>query len=219
MIASLGMIFVFGLLGSWHCVLMCSPLCSASCQGKKTATFKFLFFRFCIYVFWGLLVGILGAFAFRFLTSEIHYAVSLFCALLYFFYGMLQINARIKLKKESKPARYNVSYIISKSPFSSATTAGILTGLLPCGFLSLALIQAGTLANPIYSAAAMGVFALATSPALWGGQKILFFIAKKYSLNIQNLTTYLFIISASLLTLRASYQFVKNTNLDILCHR
>ena len=165
------------------------------------------------------MVGILGAFAFRFLTSEIHYAVSLFCALLYFFYGMLQINARIKFKKESKPAIYNVSYIISKSPFSSATTAGILTGLLPCGFLSLALIQAGTLANPIYSAAAMGVFALATSPALWGGQKILYLVAKKYSLNLQNLTTYLFIISAALLTLRASYQFVKNTNLDILCHR
>lgn len=197
---------------------MCGPLCSASCQSQTKATAQFLLARIFIYSFWGLGAGLLGAFAFKIVSSEIHVAVSFFSAVLYLIYALFQIFAIPKNKKCSSKYRINIIKVINNSPFRSSVTAGLITGLLPCGFLSLALIQAMSVANPLKSALAMGAFAVASSPALWGGQKILFYFSKKYSWNLQKMTTYLMLITALALVSRVSLNAYGSEKAEVLCH-
>lgn len=65
-------------------------------------------------------------------------------------------------------------------PFPRPILLGVTTALLPCGFLAGALLQAALLANPVLSAAGMLAFAVASSPALFAGSRVLATLARRW---------------------------------------
>lgn len=202
--------FFLGLSGSVHCSLMCGPLASLSCKGQNQKTGYFVA-RIATYTILGFASGLLMTtvvkpyfqntsrfFAIAFgtvlaLISTIQLISLIFKKNLFFSFKSLPL----------KNVNYFINTAISRSPFSKPVTLGAITGLLPCGLLYLALLQAALFAHPLKSGIAMAVFGLSTTPALWLSTQAIDFAKKSKILSSRFLFPLLTMISALLILLRS----------------
>lgn len=190
---------VFGLAGSLHCAAMCSAI--VGCCSHKT--WHFFLSRSLSYTILGLLCGFLGTY---FINSIIHipsYSLSLLVASLYILQVILLykpnlFNFPIVLFFIQKSSQYFLRY----SPFSRSATFGILTAILPCGFLYSALLISASAANPYLSAASMFIFSLVTSPVLLFSNNFINLLFKKYYFLRKTILSTLLITIAFLVLIR-----------------
>ena len=157
--------FVFGLLGSFHCALMCGPLALAGCTGRR-ATFGYFAGRALIYAFAGALFGALGEHAqHRLPIGAIQTGLLLAVAMLALVKGIRLLLPRsdlVQLRRPPSPAGQLFARLLPRRGLA----LGLATGVLPCGFLAGGWALAASTGDALSGALVMLVFALATLPSL-----------------------------------------------------
>ncbi|GAA4452128.1 sulfite exporter TauE/SafE family protein [Nibrella saemangeumensis] len=162
-----------GLAGSLHCVGMCGPLAMALPVGRlpryQRAGGVLLYHagRISAYALLGLVTGLLGH---GLLLAGIQGPVSIASGVLLLLYTLTNRTHLYKLRS-SRAVRWvtaPMTRLLQHPTLLSFTSMGFLNGLLPCGFVYVAL--AGALNNPTPPDGAlyMILFGLGTLPALLG---------------------------------------------------
>jgi sulfite exporter TauE/SafE len=158
-------VFVFGLLGSFHCALMCGPLTLAGCAHRH-GTLGYFAGRAFVYTFAGALLGSLGEHAqHRLPIGAVQDGVLLMVAVPALIKGvrlMLPRSDRVRLRKPPSQFGQMLARLVPRRGLA----LGLATGALPCGFLAGAWALAASTGNPVSGALVMLVFSLATLPAL-----------------------------------------------------
>ena len=164
-----------GFLGSFHCVAMCGPIALALSGGKEN-TLRYLTGRIIYnsgriltYSILGLLAGLAGhtlmmAGLQKSISISIGILMILSVVVIYYLPGKsgtnpfaLQLNAFI---------RKIFSGVLKKRNHFSLFIAGLANGILPCGFVYLAMAGAAATQQPLNGALYMVLFGLGTFPAM-----------------------------------------------------
>ncbi|WP_375586416.1 sulfite exporter TauE/SafE family protein [Cyclobacterium xiamenense] len=164
--------FVWGLLGSFHCIGMCGPIALAL-AGKDKNKFllnKLLYNsgRTLTYVFLGGLVGLLG---FSIALAGIQQWLSIIT-------GIVLVLLAFSFRKSEKWVSHSLlstslarlKFRLGRSIKPGGTPAfafsGVLNGLLPCGLVYMALIASLAMQSPWQGMAYMFFFGLGTFPVM-----------------------------------------------------
>ncbi len=106
---------------------------------------------------------------------------------------------------------------------ASILLLGALNGLLPCGLTFIALTWCITLRGPLDGFNFMLLFGAGTLPAMLGLTGMIDWIVRKFSWNLQKVTTTLLLLSGAALILRVFVVHLPHassahhTLIDILC--
>ncbi|MCX6126230.1 MAG: sulfite exporter TauE/SafE family protein [Proteobacteria bacterium] len=197
-------IALFGFTGSLHCAGMCGPLAAAACNPKRSGLVWWQYFvtRTFSYGLLGAISGAIGSVILRdtLLLSSRSLAIALGLAMvLYASAEFLRSILAILNKKPFRPGatflkeslypngqkRFAASFaqvqgFLGQLGLPEPIYFGLVTALLPCGFLYAAIAQAALLSLPLASAVAMTLFAVTTTPALFSGSYGFFYIQKKF---------------------------------------
>ncbi len=164
--------FMVGLLGSVHCIGMCGPLAFAVPSLNKGA--GWLLFDKCLYQMGriisycvlGLIVGIIGN---QLWMAGLQQILSVFSGVLI----LLAACTRIFKIRASSGAKYNLLLKPFNNLFGYALKhkanhliIGMINGLLPCGFVYLALAGAVNMAGVPGAIEYMFYFGLGTAPLM-----------------------------------------------------
>jgi sulfite exporter TauE/SafE len=165
--------FLLGFLGSFHCVGMCGPILMALPQSQEKNSIRFwkqiLYHsgRISVYFIFGLFVGLIGK---GLLIIQIQQSVSIVFGLILLLLTLFPILLPSKVSTFTFFKFQWFKKLFAKLINSKKTAAiyflGFLNGLLPCGFVYVALAAAVITASPLNAAGFMAFFGLGTAPAL-----------------------------------------------------
>ena len=168
--------FLAGLLGSVHCIGMCSPLAMLlERAGTGHARLQFICHagRLATYMMLGVLAGGAG----QVLEAAGGWLVlRMLAALLVLLLGVQLLTGLSLLRPLEQAGSRLWQWVMPHArgilPVTSAPRAfgaGVLWGLVPCGLVYSAVALGGSSGQPLTSAAVMLAFWLATVPAVWLG--------------------------------------------------
>ena len=160
-------IITASIIGSTHCVLMCSPIALI----VKKNNYSFILYnlgRLISYLTLGLAAGFLGNKIIHSDHSNLSILFLILISLIYIFIGIrLIFNIPIHF---SYLKNFNNHLFKPLSLFSNKNIKslfiGIANGFIPCGWLYIFVLGSITTKNPIYGAIFMFLFWLGTLPAL-----------------------------------------------------
>ncbi|GAA4406867.1 sulfite exporter TauE/SafE family protein [Nibrella viscosa] len=164
---------IAGLAGSLHCVGMCGPLAMVLPVGRlpryQRAGGVLLYHagRLSAYAGLGLVTGLLGQ---GLLLAGIQGPVSIVSGVLLLVYTLTNRTHLYRLRS-SRAGRWvtgPITSLLQHPGLLSFTGLGFLNGLLPCGFVYVALAGALNNPTPLEGALYMVLFGLGTLPALLG---------------------------------------------------
>ncbi|MCG9879083.1 MAG: sulfite exporter TauE/SafE family protein [Bacteroidia bacterium] len=176
--------FLTGLFGSFHCAGMCGPIAFAL-PGSKEKGVSFYFGRF-LYnlgrlLSYALLGFISGSFGLGLKLAGIQQGLSISV-------GVIIIATLIYQKWLQRGGGFSIFSLLSsqfiqklfrsKSLFSLGLI-GMLNGLLPCGFVYMAILGASVTQNSWDGAIFMALFGLGTFPMMFGVSVIGQFLSQK----------------------------------------
>lgn len=176
--------FLTGLFGSFHCAGMCGPVAFAL-PGSKEKGVSFYFGRF-LYnlgrmLSYALLGFISGSFGLGLKLAGIQQGLSISV-------GVIIIATLIYQKWLQRGGGFSIFSLLSsqfiqklfrsKSLFSLGLI-GMLNGLLPCGFVYMAILGASVTQNSWDGAIFMALFGLGTFPMMFGVSIIGQFLSQK----------------------------------------
>jgi sulfite exporter TauE/SafE len=164
-----------GFLGSFHCVAMCGPIALVLPRknGSKATIFSGRIFynlgRIVTYMILGLIIGLIGfSFAIKGFQNELSIIAGISIILFVLFAKGNKHSANITgfIGKFTFNLKQQFKKLFGNGSRMSLFLIGLLNGLLPCGFVYLAL--AGALATGSYAGGMMymGLFGLGTFPAM-----------------------------------------------------
>jgi sulfite exporter TauE/SafE len=161
---------ITGFLGSAHCVGMCGPLVAALSlsgqreQGKSGRGLPFHLFynigRTLTYTLLGLLTGLAGSM--MFLKSDL----ALVTRILLLATDLLVIMVGLNVLGVLRPFAFAAAKTASYNSPLVGLPAGLVFGLIPCGFTYAMLMVAAQSADPTRGALTMLGFGLGTAPAV-----------------------------------------------------
>lgn len=164
---------LLGLLGSLgHCVGMCSAVVmlldrQPSFQNKSAWVLAHAG-RITTYMFLGLIAGALGQALFSFKLPQAILSILFSVFAFYFALAFAGLAPSPEILFSGLIQRWGVAMRGQRSASLSASyLVGLLWGLLPCGLVLTALLNAMTSTNMIQGALTMFVFGLATLPSLF----------------------------------------------------
>jgi sulfite exporter TauE/SafE len=166
---------IVGFLGSFHCVAMCGPIALALSAGKQE-NFKYYagrtFYnagRITTYAIIGIIAGLAGQ-ALLFAGFQKSLSITI---------GIIMITAVISLYYLPGTSRLSFiatrlnalirnvfARVIRKRNYLSLFFGGLANGILPCGFVYLALAGAAATQSALSGAQYMVLFGLGTFPAM-----------------------------------------------------
>jgi uncharacterized protein len=176
-------IFISSLLGSGHCVGMCGAFLAVALDGANRTSPRERFNRqvayhsgrLITYITLGMLAGLLGS-AVDLAGSSLglQRAAAMLAGGMMILFALISLarhfgftGLRSAMPKSLQTTLLSAHRFISAwGPLTRALAMGLLTTLLPCGWLYAFLIVASALANPIQSAGVMVIFWLGTLPLL-----------------------------------------------------
>lgn len=170
-------IAVSSLAGSLHCVAMCGPLISLSGGGSGARSLRLALVhalgRLTTYVALGALAGLVGrAVDVAGDLAAVQRAASIVAGAAIVAWGVRAIAvARGWLTVHAAGGtlfRSGLAQLRTRDAARRAWLIGVLTGLLPCGWLWAFVVSAAGTASPWAGAAVMAVFWLGTVPAMTG---------------------------------------------------
>lgn len=164
-----------GFLGSFHCIGMCGPIALALPIGRWSAVNKLLgillynFGRVFTYALIGLLFGLLGrGFSITGLQQSI--SVILGISIIALVLMPARVSGRLDALTQQIPyipaVKKNIALLFKQRTFVSLATIGMLNGLLPCGFVYMAVAGAIASSSAPGGAMFMALFGLGTIPAM-----------------------------------------------------
>jgi sulfite exporter TauE/SafE len=171
MIALLPAILLSSLVGSLHCIAMCGPLLGLHGPSSVRLAFTHSLGRLVTYVALGAVAGTIGHaidLAARLGTTQ--RVASIVAALAIVVWGVHGLVTRrgLELPGNGTTFRRGLVQIRSAGATRRAWATGLLTGLLPCGWLWAFVVTAGGTGTPWTGAAVMAAFWLGTVPAMVG---------------------------------------------------
>lgn len=168
--------FALGFLGSFHCVGMCGPIALALPIGKWGTRDKIIgillynFGRIFTYGFMGLLFGAIGH---GFSLVGLQQAVSIIIGVCMIVIVIMpaRVSGKLDVITERIPylpaVKRSISSLFKQRTFSSLALIGALNGLLPCGFVYMAMAGAIATASSLSGAGFMILFGIGTIPAMF----------------------------------------------------
>lgn len=185
--------FLTGILGSFHCAGMCGPIAFAlpSQQlGKVNFYIGRLIYnlgRILTYSFLGFLMGLFGS---GLKLAGIQQSLSIAAGLFILGWAAFQFFGLriIKFQPLSMLGKGLFSKLMGNSSFYSLAAIGCLNGLLPCGFVYLALVGSTVTQHPLDAALFMVLFGLGTLPMMFGVSIIGQFLSQKVRSNLNKLS-------------------------------
>ncbi len=161
--------FILGLLGSLHCVGMCGPIALALPGKGLGGRLLYNAGRISTYASIGFISGLLGmgillAGAQQYLSVLLG-SIMLSLVLL----SLLHRKAKWMQRISQKPflwVQHRLGPLLSNPRWTSLYLIGLLNGLLPCGFVYVALSGALLSHAPLSGALFMAFFGLGTVPAM-----------------------------------------------------
>ncbi|MES2588792.1 MAG: sulfite exporter TauE/SafE family protein [Bacteroidota bacterium] len=166
--------FILGLTANFHCLGMCGPLALAIPVNRTSSwtilfgVLQYNFGRILTYSILGAIVGMIGI---TIKTFGILQWISIFSGVFMIIYAW---RKWISSKLQTKVPMFGLNRLVSSglgkvlksnSPFK-VVFLGSLNGLLPCGMVYLALLNAILAGNSLSSAGAMAFFGVGTLPAM-----------------------------------------------------
>ncbi len=167
--------FIIGFFGSFHCVGMCGPIALALPVGKSSnfeLILSRIFYNFGRIVTYSVLGAIFGLFGKGIQIAGIQSYASIAVGLFILIYYLMPAKYKYKFSLTSP---YKLFSGIVKKGFAKLTKTGspqalflfgIINGLLPCGFVYVALAGAITTGSFISGALFMALFGLGTTPIM-----------------------------------------------------
>lgn len=166
--------FVFGLLGSFHCMGMCGPIAFLLPVDRKRPVKRFLqiisyhFGRLFTYSLIGLLFGFLGkGFYFFGIQQQLSIVVGLSMILFIVFpklFSKIQFSKKINILLFK--LKNSLGKELKKKGNDTFFTVGILNGFLPCGLVYMALLGALTMTTAFWGSIYLFFFGLGTIPLM-----------------------------------------------------
>lgn len=160
-----------GLVGSLHCVGMCGPLAMALPVGRLPRSQRSLgigvyhLSRLTAYAALGASLGMVGQ---GLLLLGLQRPVSIGAGLFLLLWTLIA-RGRFGSLTSAKPTRWIVKpmgHFLQSPSWQAFAALGFLNGLLPCGFVYVALAGAIATGSALQSAAYMAIFGAGTVPAL-----------------------------------------------------
>ena len=166
--------FLFGLLGSFHCVGMCGPIAfmlpidRTSRVKSIVQTSLYHFGRIFSYATMGAIFGLLGkGFYFFGLQQQLSIAVGVLMILSIVLPKVFQkIPIAKPIIKLTNSVKNNLGASLKKKETPTFFTIGFLNGLLPCGLVYMAIFGALTSSTFYEGALYMALFGLGTVPLM-----------------------------------------------------
>ncbi len=163
------------LLGSLHCVAMCGPLISLA-GGSRSARFALLHSlgRLATYVTLGVGAGAIGrAVDLAGDLAVVQQTAAIVAALVIIGWGGLALATALGWRTARSGAvgqafTTGLVRIRAHPPGMRAWLTGVLTGLLPCGWLWAFVVAAAGSGSPLEGGLTMLAFWLGTAPAMFG---------------------------------------------------
>jgi hypothetical protein len=169
--------FLFGFLGSLHCLGMCAPIAWAIPQNeKKRSTWAvnrlaYNSGRLFTYSILGVLVGVFGELlAFAGIQQWLSILAGITVVI-----GALVLNGKIPTTIRFSPAqkaflfiKTKIGHLLKVNNFKSNFSLGLLNGMLPCGLVYMALVAAMSMGSLAGGSAYMALFGLGTFPMMIG---------------------------------------------------
>lgn len=188
-------------LGSLHCAGMCGPLLIASTKGQLKSQVGYQVGRLISYISLGLASGVLAQW---FLWQQQLPLLTLLPSLLLAF-GLIAWGTNLVRSQRRPPTILLKLY--RNLPIQGPFMIGLLSVLLPCGFLYGVVLTVATFQNPLLGMLAMAAFWLGTLPALSGAPWLIAGL-KKLPFKIREKTLGLSLVSIGLMSLTwRFYQF------------
>jgi uncharacterized protein len=165
--------FFVGLFGSLHCIGMCGPIVLAIPPAYKYDLIKKILYnlgRVITYSLMGLGAGFIGN---RFFMAGLQQDISIIFGAVIILYVLIPYPIKAKISNSSvvsalyNPLKKQMSSLFVKRSMPSYLTIGLLNGLLPCGFVYVALAAAAVTGTPGSGAFGMALFGLGTVPAIF----------------------------------------------------
>lgn len=162
-------VLVASVLGSSHCVSMCSPI-AIIVKNRNGYLSLYHLGRLLSYIILGALAGLIGK---RFLSDN-HSIISLFSITLISIFMVLTGLKLVRMKsidwnflKRFTPFLYApMKWALKQKPVLKSLTIGFVNGFIPCGWLYIFVVGAIATKNPFYGAFLITLFWIGTIPAL-----------------------------------------------------
>lgn len=174
MSAVLSAVLVSSFVGSLHCVAMCGPLVGLH-GGARTVRLALVHAlgRLTTYAVLGTFAGLVGrAVDLAGNLGAVQRAVTIVAGGAVIAWGLFQLAIVLGWARDPEVASTAFSSSLvrigTKRAATRAWLVGVLTGLLPCGWLWAFVVTAAGTAHPVSGAAVMAVFWLGTVPAMTG---------------------------------------------------
>ncbi|MFA5022434.1 MAG: sulfite exporter TauE/SafE family protein [Patescibacteria group bacterium] len=187
------MIFLIGVLASFHCVGMCGGLVitystsDAAKAGTKKTKFSWSHLQYNVgrLVSYTIVGGILGGIGSFFAINQIVSGILMLVAGFFMILMAISLftNYRWLDKMSLKTPQFIAKYIFKQSRGNNPKMPliiGLLTGLMPCGPLQAMELYALGTGNFVQGALSMAAFALGTIPLMFGFGAFISFLSKKY---------------------------------------
>jgi len=166
--------FIFGLLGSFHCIGMCGPIAFMLPVDRTNKTKRFFqilsyhFGRLFTYSLIGLIFGLLGKGISLFGMQQ---QLSIFAGVFMILIILLpkyfnKINASSKISLVIMRVKSALGKELKKKGNDTFFVLGFLNGFLPCGLVYMAVIGALATSNTIDGVLYMALFGLGTIPLM-----------------------------------------------------
>lgn len=169
--------FLTGLFSSLHCLGMCGPIALAipSPSGDRfrfvSSRLLYNFGRITTYALLGAIIGLLGI-GIQFGGLQQALSITLGLAILIGAFLSISVEQKLLQVKALDRAllklRRSMSRLLARQGQPAHFGLGLLNGLLPCGFVYLALSGALLAGNSLDSAVYMMTFGLGTLPMMFG---------------------------------------------------
>lgn len=199
--------FLTGLIGSFHCAGMCGPIAFAL-PGKKQEGLKFFIGRLLYntgriisYAFLGF---VFGSFGLGIKLAGFQQSLSIFIGLLILFivlFNYLKIGSFSFNPFSMLSSKFVQKLFQSKSLFA-LLAIGMLNGLLPCGFVYIAVLGASATQNALEGVVFMLLFGLGTLPLMYGVSVVGQFLSIKVRGKINRLSPVFAVLIAVLFIVR-----------------
>ncbi|HTY38434.1 MAG TPA: sulfite exporter TauE/SafE family protein [Bacteroidota bacterium] len=165
--------FGFGFLGSLHCIGMCGPIVLALSAGSGSLaryTIGRLLYNFGRVVTYSLMGGVLGLVGAGLSLALLQQNISIIAgAAILLSYFARQYSGRLRLSLPGLPdLQSRIASLLKQNSLPPLFLLGLLNGLLPCGFVYLAITTAAVTADPLNGMIFMAGFGIGTIPAMLG---------------------------------------------------
>lgn len=204
--------FLLGLLGSFHCAVMCGPIAISLPSSNKTKLnflverVSYNFGRVAAYTFFGMIFGFFGE---RIFMAGFQQIISIVIGVVIIFYLLKPLLKKNTNLFQVQTGKSNLSFFknifakfYSKNSKASLFGIGVLNGFLPCGFVYIALTGAVALGTPLSGALFMAFFGIGTLPMMLGISMSKNFVSINFRRKINKLSPAIALLFALIFILR-----------------